>query len=328
MRRGKGSFFSYCAENRLILIVSLFISLTLCGIVFCMNRAEEKSFIMTGDKILGIKGEAYGKSVTLEVTASYGEKEISRQVTLVDEKSAAGGMSGLREDHSEKGEDVEGMLNVELDHLVRDLNREGKKESEDLILPNTYGDGINLKWNRVGSDKTFLMPLLLSPMVMVFLYRGRKDKNKKKIECFEQEIIKEIPSFSNKLILLLGSGLVYEESLKRIAFSGSGPLTRVLLDSIDKAERTNKDATLFLGDYASEKKITDLKRLVSVIMDNRRRGTDLIGKLSLEGDLLWEKRKKHAEEMGRASESKMAIPLGIMLVSLLVITAGPAMMQM
>lgn len=328
MRREKESFVSYCIENRLILVVSLVISLTLCGIVFCMNMTEKESFIMTGEKVLGIKREAYGKSITLEVTASYGENEISRQVTLVDENNNSEHKTKTSEVKAETDEDIERMLNVELDHLVRDLNREGKKYSRDFILPDTYGDGIKLKWNRVGSDKTFLIPLILSPMVMVFMYRGRKDRNKKKVESFEQEIVKEIPSFSNKLILLLGSGLVYEESLKRIAFSGSGPLNRVLLDSIDKAERTNKDATILLGDYASEKRITDLKRLVSVILDNRRRGTDLIGKLSLEGDLLWEKRKKHAEEMGRASESKMAIPLGIMLVSLLVITAGPAIMQM
>ena len=330
MKIGGSGFISYCKENRKLFIGIFVLSLLLCLGIYYMNKLEKSSFIMSGDKILGIKGDAYGKKITLEVVADYKGIEVSRQVTLKEQ--VEGSAASLVDKEKESPEELEArdqaLLNVELDHLVREINRGKRDSKEDYILPESYGEDVSLKWKMVGGGNTFLLPLLLAPMAMVFFYRGRQDQRKKRRETLEQEIIKEIPSFSNKLILLLGCGLVYEESLKRIAYSGSGALTRVLLDVIDKGERTNMDPTKLLGDYASEKRITDLKRVVSVIIDNRRRGTDLMGKLSLEGDLLWEKRKKAAEEVGRASESKMAIPLGLMLVSLLVITAGPALMQM
>jgi len=44
--------------------------------------------------------------------------------------------------------------------------------------------------------------------------------------------------------------------------------------------------------------------------------------------LLWEQRKKLAEERGRAAETKMAFPLAILLLVLILITAAPAMLQM
>ena len=76
-----------------------------------------------------------------------------------------------------------------------------------------------------------------------------------------------------------------------------------------------------------EKRITELSRLISIILESRERGTDLREKLRAEGEMLWEKRKKQAEELGKKADTKLAIPLGMMLISLLLVTAAPALMQ-
>ena len=68
--------------------------------------------------------------------------------------------------------------------------------------------------------------------------------------------------------------------------------------------------------------------MINIITDNQFKGVDLSDKLESERDLLWEQRKKLAEERGRAAETKMAFPLAILLLVLILITAAPAMLQM
>ncbi|MEG0662665.1 MAG: hypothetical protein RR472_05245, partial [Anaerovoracaceae bacterium] len=62
--------------------------------------------------------------------------------------------------------------------------------------------------------------------------------------------------------------------------------------------------------------------------DNIHKGADLSGKLQRESESLWFNRKKYAEEKGRLAETKLTLPLVILLLVLVMITIAPAMMEM
>ena len=44
--------------------------------------------------------------------------------------------------------------------------------------------------------------------------------------------------------------------------------------------------------------------------------------------MLWDDRRKYAEEQGRLAETRLAAPMGLMLLVLVTIAAAPALMQM
>ena len=67
--------------------------------------------------------------------------------------------------------------------------------------------------------------------------------------------------------------------------------------------------------------------MVSVIVENQKKGVNLCEKLSRDGELIWEERKKKAIEKGKLAESKMSFPLAILLIVLIIVTALPAMLQ-
>lgn len=89
----------------------------------------------------------------------------------------------------------------------------------------------------------------------------------------------------------------------------------------------NGHVNKIVGDYARDRKLAELSRLVSIVSESRDRGTDLREKLNVEGEILWEKRKRQAEEVGKLVDTKLALPLGMMLISLLMVTAAPALLQ-
>lgn len=69
-------------------------------------------------------------------------------------------------------------------------------------------------------------------------------------------------------------------------------------------------------------------RFSAIIEDNIGKGNALAEKLETEGNLFREKEKKSVQEKMRMIDSKLTLPLILMLFSLVLVTVAPAMMQM
>lgn len=316
-------FIEFCKNKRIFASIVVLISLFSVGILYKASLDRDKMFIMDEDGVSGIVASTVNEGVSLSVVAKRDDLSVVRDVTLK-----------RKTDEEVKPEEEfkltpEDEIETEITRLIREINQ---SEGDVLMLPNQIGDTLTLDWNRNETRGTWLLPLIFPPLLLLFMYRGEKDEIKQKNKREADAIINELPSFNNKLVLLLGSGLVYEESLRRIAVYDNGfkgnVLPAKLGELVRDAEKTNKDVTKLLNEFAGRRKISELKRITTIIMDNQKKGTDLRSKLALEGELLWDRRKKRAEELGRISESKLTLPLGIMLIALLVVTAGPALMQM
>ncbi|MBP3816526.1 MAG: type II secretion system F family protein [Firmicutes bacterium] len=316
-------FIEFCKGKKLVLVIILLVALSSMIPLYISTKSMDEAFLLEGEKIVGVQGEAAEKGISISVEAISGEASVERDVVL--KKASKGGEATVTK-YELSPED---MMETEISKLTRTINQ---SQGDVLILPQQLGDDMTLSWKRNDNRMTWLLPMIFPPLILIFMYRGERDEIKQKDRREAEYIVSELPSFNNKLVLLLGSGLVYEESLRRIAASvvegESYVLPQKIKEVVKEAENTNKDATKILNEYARQKKISELKRVTTIIMDNQKMGTDLRSKLVLEGELLWDKRKKRAEELGKIAESKLTLPLGIMLISLLVVTAGPAMMQM
>lgn len=102
----------------------------------------------------------------------------------------------------------------------------------------------------------------------------------------------------------------------------------MILDIKKYSAETGISLIALMEQYGKKLGVREFSRMTGIIADNQYKGIDLTEKLESESDLLWNQRKKLAEERGRAAETKLAFPLAMLLMVLIVITAAPAVLQM
>ena len=134
--------------------------------------------------------------------------------------------------------------------------------------------------------------------------------------------------------MLMNSGMIFSDAFYMICagYCKRKPEERnyfqqTLLDVEHHAHDTNRSLTSILNECANRLEIREFSRLVTIITDNQYKGVDLTGKLETESELLWNNRKKLAEEKGRLAETKLTFPLALLLIVLILITAAPAILQ-
>ena len=77
-----------------------------------------------------------------------------------------------------------------------------------------------------------------------------------------------------------------------------------------------------------EEELEDESGKTAVIADNISKGVELNEKLERESELLWILRKKNCEERGKMAETKLTLPLMMLLMVLIVITVAPALIEL
>ena len=160
-------------------------------------------------------------------------------------------------------------------------------------------------------------------------------KQKREEERKRDEIQREVPTFINRILLLLNSGVVLQEALIRIAI-GYGELeknrrnyfTMTIHDIYEQSLQSGENFMLNLYAFSKESRVKEFSRVTGILLDSRERGIDIWDKLACESEELWANRRQKALEKIKITESKMSFPLGLLLIALIIITAAPAMLQM
>ncbi len=245
----------------------------------------------------------------------------------------------LRIDPKAAVEDYKLSLKSRLNDRLEKLSEAGS--SSELVLPEELGDGIEVKWfKRKENETAFLLSAFLLSILAVFF--KRYDQINKKIKEAEDSMIKDLPEFINKLVLLLNAGLVvstafskiindYERFYKEEKGSKQGR-KRFLYEELSEIQKrvTQSNSSLIreLKDFSQRCGVREMIRLTAIIADNWNKGSTLAEKLEGESELLWVCRKKRAEEKGKLAETKLTFPLMILLLVLIMVTVAPAMMEM
>ena len=318
---------SYIAS---FMIAAVFFALGLCSYLI----PQEQGLIEADGRLTGISrpdGNEGRGSVVLELRAENNESSFSEDVTL----------TVLPEGFSEEEDTAYTELLSEGEKLalnIRALLKRLAKDSEGgfLALPERLEDGTVLSWSRKRSMDFMLAPFL-ALLLCLISYKNRYSGIEKLEKREKAEVIRELPGFINKLCLLMDAGLVLSEAFTKITAAyekrkekgGEENYLYEQLLSIKKSmEETRSPMAGLLREFAVRSGVRELMRLSNILSDNIDKGTSLSDKLSLESDMLWHGRKKRAEEEGRAAETKMTLPLAMLLVSLILISAAPAFLEM
>ncbi|NBH60458.1 hypothetical protein D1155_02055 [Anaerotruncus sp. 80] len=316
----------FCIENRK-LVVLLFSAVVFLLTFQVIIEVRQVGYYVTGKNgqltALRISDRQSGQSVPVVIE---GEKDgvstrIEVLLSFTDEKPAAKA--------TQKKTSKEEVLKSELQALSEKLEEE---EGELIALPAKLDDGTRIIWSKNRSPQ-FLLSLLLFPLALFALYRNQKEKEKAAQKRITDGIRRELPGFNNQLLLLLNSGLIFNDAFARIADGyAAGQRESPMGDLICRIKaaslETGSSLVTVMGQFGKKLQVREFSRMINIITDNQFKGVDLSDKLESERDLLWAQRKKLAEERGRAAETKMAFPLAILLLVLILITAAPAMLQM
>lgn len=220
---------------------------------------------------------------------------------------------------------------AELKRLISSLNED--TAAAEVVLPQKLGTGEELVWMKADdTDAVIYFVGLLT--VLWLIYHNRFSSIAREEKRARESIIRELPEFINKLVLLVNAGVILNTAFLKIVedcdehkIQNSYFYKRIA--GIGKmVEKTNASFQHELYSFAKHSGVKELMRITNIMLDNINRGDDLSDKLRRENELLWFARKQQAEEKGKLAETKLTMPLMILLTVLIMVTIAPALMEM
>ena len=258
-----------------------------------------------------------------------GREMIERDVTLrlqADKKgSTVPGMSGK----DEKEASVEAGINSVISEV------EFSKGSR-IELPSKLPDGTKISWHASENKDNSLMLVIAAVYtgLIVLMIAGTEGKDKT-ADQMRKSILRGLPRFCNQLFLMMNAGLILSDAFDTITGSYGmydekelSVFERELAALGEATDGHRRSTAEVINEYAVRHDVKELIRIASILTENEKRGSDVIENLARESRYLWDERKTVARESGKMIDTRMAYPLGLLLILLIVITMAPALLGM
>lgn len=202
-------------------------------------------------------------------------------------------------------------------------------KGEEIILPTQLPNGKEVRWSKP-FDVTPIYFLFIVTAIVMSLRQSRYTRLRKHKASCQASVIRKLPSFINRIVITWKSGCTFNDSLKKatIATNSQDFFSQEINRLLKKSEETGENYLRLFNDFAVEVQVKELKKLSNIMVENQDKGSFLLDKLEREREMMWEKRKKLAKEDGKKAETKLVIPMTILLMALIVVTAAPAFLMM
>lgn len=295
------------------------------------------SAIMTGAKgnIVSVKRPAENSSsmvMRARVYAISGTGAVSSSENIVIEaKNSYEGSDNQEEVIGRESEEDE--LKRKIATTVNGLNQDTSKGK--IVLPTELEDGTKLVWQEE-RESNYGIIIAVFVLLLFIVYKNRLAPVRREEAAARASIVRNLPEFINKTVLLLNAGILINGAFEKI------------MQDYERNQREEREENYFyeqlhmiylrcreanspmhkeLQEFAKRSGVRELMRVSNIIGDNINKGSDLSVKLRREGETLWFARKKLAEEKGKLAETKLTMPLVILLLVLVMITIAPAMLE-
>jgi tight adherence protein C len=336
---GSGSYQTAIIKNRKSTILWLVITISLLLIIGIVQKIEANP--VTHQLVLDENGNI--KSIirpTLEegpllveavVTTKEGAQLSDSGVSLVIQPLEKN-TDKLDDSNSISTKEKKDITAHEIRKVVYQVNDDVSQSS--IALPKKLENGTVIRWNQK-KKQSFPFLLLIGIFSSIAIIRSRNSGIMKQEKLVRASIIKELPEFVNKLILLINAGLILSNAFHKIVIDyqktrggENNYFYSQLTGIMTNTQENNGSLIVEFRNFAVRSGVVEFMRLANIINDSMTKGYDLMGQLKMEGDSLWNARRKLAEERGKIAETKLTFPLVILLLVLVMITIAPAMMEM
>ncbi len=310
------------AASALLIVILLSVITTIQhneGLI--MNSAGEIAQIVRPDK-----GEdAFAMELEVDIKSKEGIVKKKYQITVEPVGKEEDRTAGTLPEHGE-----EEKIEEKIRNLLGEINENTEKKM--ILLPGKLDTGETLSWKKAEST-TPVLYLTMASVLLLLGYKTRFYRVEREEREAKQSIIRELPEFINKLVLLLNAGSVLNTAFIQSVddFQKGGRKKSYFYEQLAQICRTVEETNGVLHDelkaFAKRSGVRELMRITNIISDNINKGADLSNKLREENDLLWFSRKQQSEEKGRLAETKLTLPLMILLLVLIMVTIAPALME-
>lgn len=232
---------------------------------------------------------------------------------------------------NEENSDIE--RDAEIQGIISDIE---SADNTRILLPGKLSDGTRLYWslNKDGINSAVYVLIVYSVLILLVI-KNEMDTVNASEEEKKKNILKNLPRFTNQLMLMMNAGMILSDSFERISASYT-KIGREKMDwfqnEIVRINESNKDkristATL-INEFAGKNNVKELIRISTILLENEKRGSSIVENLERESRFLWDDRKIVARENGKMIDTKMAYPMGLLLVVLIIITMAPALLNL
>ena len=273
--------------------------------------------------------------ITLSASIQGKDGPIEKSLDLTVEpfsRSAEDESNSASEDH-EATEPERDRIERQLRDVASDINSDTEKAR--IMLPEKLDTGESISWAAEESSASNAAAIIALTGIAAFcVYRSRHAAAEKQKKKEYESVMRQLPEFVNRLVLLLNAGLVltnaFERSIEeRFSIDDDddyfyGRLKNIYIICMN----ANGSMHAEFRKMARESGIRELMRVANIMTDNIKKGVELTEKLRSESEMLWLERKKSCEERGRLAETKLTLPLMIFLMVLIVITVSPALINL
>ena len=308
-------------QRRIRMIIAIFVLLAV--LMAAKGLVDNKQYIEDDDgHVIGVVREHQEEAESFPLSIRYREngKWVRREVMLDLPK-----ISGSEEEEEDVAEETPQDLVAD---LLDEISHSRKKK---VYLPGKLSDGSAITWKQ-GETSRWPVLLFLPVLLILALYADQKKKEREEVIRNQDDILRNLPGFCNQLTMLMDCGLIVPDAIRRIAdgyrnSADPGYFRRMIREVVTRSDREEKSMTTLMNEYAESVHVREWTRVVNLLIENQMLGIDLRSKLRAEGEILWNRRKKLAEEKGKLAETRMTMPLAVLLLVLIVITAAPAVLH-
>ena len=311
-----------------IYAVTLITALLILALVV---KGPEESGRLVADRqgnIIGINRKSMDRSERYDLSLEIedGKEVITRDVILTLQ-AETDGRSGIR---LNKEESREAELDAAIDNMISSIEYSREKK---IRLPSELPDGTAVRW--LGARQSTGSVIVIIPLMyvsLVILMAANSIKPDKTAAEERRSIMRGLPRFCNQLYLMMNAGLILSDAFDTISTGyesnkNCSSFERDLVELRDATDGHRISTAQVINEYAVKHDVKELIRIAAILTENEKRGSDVVESLERESKYLWDERKTVARESGKAIDTKMSYPLGLLLILLIVITMAPALMN-
>lgn len=300
-------------------------------LALAVKGPEESGQLVTdrNGNIIGINRKNLDRSERYDLSLEIKDKEetFTRDVnlTLQAETDGRGGIR-LSKEESRKAE-----IDAAVDHMISSIEYlKGKR----IRLPSALPDGTAVRWSgtkRGAGPVMVIIPFMYVSLVLLMTWNSLKD-DKTEAEK-RRSIVRGLPRFCNQLYLMMNAGLILSDAFDTISTGYENNKTcscfeRDLAGLSKETDGHRISTAQVINEYAVRHDVKEMIRIAAILNENEKRGSDVVESLERESRYLWDERKTVAREYGKAIDTRMSYPLGLLLIVLIVITMAPALLNM
>ncbi|MBB6677106.1 type II secretion system F family protein [Cohnella lubricantis] len=174
---------------------------------------------------------------------------------------------------------------------------------------------------------------LLGAFVAALLPLLRQKELRKRLELRRQTIVLELPELLNRLLLMVNAGenvlRALERCLQREQQAGKGHPLYAELGFALAAVKRGESFGAALEEFGRRCSVPEAKLFATTLLINSRRGGEtFVSALRELSRTLWEQRKAAARTLGEQASSRMAFPLAVIFLIIMVLVGAPSMLMM